>query len=113
MSKFEDCAYLFRLVAVFVVVLVAFIAIRAAVIPKSFGQYGPYRGKAITEITSRPVFYAGHETCEDCHREVFELKSKGVHAAVNCEACHGPQAKHADVRIRSNRCDRHCEVQPD
>jgi RNase P subunit RPR2 len=27
---------------------------------------------------------------------VLEVKSKGVHAHVNCETCHGPLAKHAD-----------------
>ena len=96
MGKFEDSSYLFRLAAVFAVGLISFIAIRAAVIPKSFGQYGPYRGKALTEITSRPVSYAGHEVCEGCHPDVSELKAKGVHAHVNCESCHGAQAKHAD-----------------
>ena len=96
MGKFQNSSYLLRLVAVFVVGLIAFLALRAAVIPKSFGQYGPYRGKALSEIKSRPLSYAGHEVCEGCHPDVFELKSKGVHAQVNCESCHGPQANHAE-----------------
>jgi len=34
--------------------------------------------------------------CEGCHPDVAETKAKGVHAHVNCETCHGAQAKHAD-----------------
>jgi hypothetical protein len=96
MSKFKDSSHLIRLASVFVFGIVAFVVLRAAVVPKSFGRYGPYRGEAIREITSRPVAFAGHETCEGCHPDVLEVKSKGVHAHVNCESCHGPQAKHAD-----------------
>ncbi len=96
MGKYKDSAYLFRLAGLFVLGIVAFLVIRAAVLPKSFGQYGPYRGKALTEISSKPVSYAGREACEGCHPDAAELKSKGVHAHVNCESCHGPQAKHAE-----------------
>lgn len=96
MSKFKDSAHLIRVAAVFVFGVLAFVVLRAAVIPKSFGLYGPYRGDAIREITSRPIAFAGHETCEGCHPDVADVKSKGVHAHVNCESCHGPQAKHAD-----------------
>lgn len=96
MSKFEDSAHLIRVAAVFVLGATAFIVLRAAVIPKSFGEYGPYRGAALSEMRARPVAYAGHEVCEGCHPDVQEIKSKGVHSHVNCESCHGPQAKHAD-----------------
>jgi hypothetical protein len=65
-------------------------------VPKSFGRYGHYRGDAITETAARPVHFAGHQACEDCHADVLEKKKSGRHARVNCEACHGPLAKHAD-----------------
>jgi uncharacterized CHY-type Zn-finger protein len=42
------------------------------------------------------VKFAGHQACETCHTDVLDVKSKGKHAHVNCEACHGPLAKHAD-----------------
>ena len=40
--------------------------------------------------------FAGHQACETCHSDVLEKKSAGKHAHVNCEACHGPLARHAD-----------------
>lgn len=96
MPQWKDSAHLFRLAAVFLTGLLIFIAVRAAVIPKSFGEYGPYRGAALNIAMSRPVHYAGHETCEGCHPDVLEIKSKGVHSHVNCESCHGALALHAD-----------------
>jgi uncharacterized CHY-type Zn-finger protein len=96
MANFKDSAHLIRLAAVFLAGAIIFVAVRAAVIPKSFGRYGPYRGAALAEISSRPVKFAGHDACEGCHPDVLEIKSKGVHAHVNCESCHGPLAKHAD-----------------
>lgn len=96
MQAFRDSGHLFRLAAVFVVGLLLFLVIRAALVPKSFGKYGHYRGNAIAEIAARPVDFAGHEACESCHTDVLDKKKHGKHAHVNCEACHGPLARHAD-----------------
>ena len=82
--------------AVFVVGIVLFLVLRGIFVPRSFGQYGFYRGAAIADTASRPVVFAGHLACESCHTDVHDLKSKGVHARVACESCHGPLAKHAD-----------------
>jgi Cytochrome c554 and c-prime len=96
MNVFKDAGHLFRLAAVFMVGILVFLGMRAFLVPKSFGQYGHYRGNAITEIAARPVNFAGHQTCESCHADVLDKKKDGRHARVNCEACHGPLAKHAD-----------------
>jgi hypothetical protein len=96
MNVFKDAGHLFRLAAVFAVGCLVFVGMRAFLVPKSFGQYGHYRGNAIAEIAARPVNYAGHQACEDCHADVLEKKKNGRHVHVNCEACHGPLAKHAD-----------------
>ncbi len=96
MNAFKDAGHLFRLAAVFVCGILAFLGIRAVLVPKSFGQYGHYRGDALAEVAARPVSFAGHPACEDCHTDVLEKKKSGRHAHVNCEACHGAQAKHAD-----------------
>lgn len=92
----KDGEHLLRLAGVFVAAALGFIAIRAFLVPRSFGEYGHYRGDAIAEIAALPIVHAGHQTCETCHTDIFEQKTKGKHAGVNCEACHGPQAKHAD-----------------
>lgn len=92
----KSSAHLFRVAALFAAAALAFFALRAYFVPRSFGEYGHYRGDAIGEIASLPIRYAGHETCESCHTDILEIKSKGKHAGVACEACHGAQAKHAE-----------------
>jgi len=93
---FKDFEHLIRLAAVIAVALVAFVVLRAAVVPRSFGEYGHYRGEAIGEIAARPVAFAGHDTCETCHTDGVDQKKIGKHVVVACEACHGAQARHAD-----------------
>lgn len=95
-NLFKDIEHLIRLAAVMLMALIAFVVLRAAVVPRSFGQYGHYRGAAIAEIASRPIAFAGRGTCEACHTDVVDQKKQGKHVAVPCEACHGAQAKHAD-----------------
>ena len=95
MKAFKDAGHLFRFAGLFVLAFIIFLVVRAYVVPKSFGQYGHYRGNAITDIAAHPVKFAGHETCEACHSDVADTKNKGKHAHVNCEACHGALAKHA------------------
>jgi hypothetical protein len=96
MRAFKEAGHLLRLAAVFAVGGAAFLGVRAYLVPKSFGEYGHYRGDAMAETAARPVNFAGHRACEDCHADVVEKKSTGKHAHVNCEACHGPLAKHVD-----------------
>jgi len=93
---FKDIEHLIRVAVIMVIALVVFVGLRAAVVPKTFGQYGHYRGAAIAEIAARPIAYAGHEVCEGCHTDVVDQKKLGRHVVVPCEACHGAQAKHAD-----------------
>jgi Cytochrome c554 and c-prime len=96
MSRFKDAGHLFRFLFLFVVAFVVFLVVRHFVVPKSFGQYGHYRGAAIAEIAAKPVKFAGHDTCETCHADILDAKKTGKHANVNCEACHGPLANHAN-----------------
>ena len=96
MRAFKEAGHLFRLAAVFAVGGMVFLGARAYLVPKSFGEYGHYRGDAMKDVAARPVNFAGHRACEDCHADIVEKKSAGKHAHVNCEACHGPLAKHVD-----------------
>jgi hypothetical protein len=95
-ALFKDIEHLIRLAVVIAIALVAFVILRAAVVPRSFGEYGHYRGAAIGEIAARPIAFAGHETCEACHSDVVDQKKLGKHVVVACEACHGAQGKHAE-----------------
>jgi hypothetical protein len=96
MINLKDTGHLFRFALLFVIAFVVFLIIRHFVVPKSFGEYGHYRGAAITEIAARPIHFAGHEACEACHIDVLDVKKTGKHAGVHCEACHGPLADHAN-----------------
>jgi uncharacterized CHY-type Zn-finger protein len=95
MSGLKDAGHLFRFAGLFVVAFLVFLVVRGYVVPKTFGQYGHYRGAAIGDIAKRPVKFAGHQTCEACHTDIADTKTKGSHAHVNCEACHGALAQHA------------------
>jgi transcription elongation factor Elf1 len=96
MGYFKDAGHLFRFALLFVVGFVIFLVARHFIVPKTFGEYGHYRGAAMGEIAAHPVHFAGHQACETCHADVFEMKKSGKHAHVNCEACHGPLAGHAN-----------------
>jgi Cytochrome c554 and c-prime len=95
MNVFKDAGHLLRFAGLFVIAFVIFWVIRGYVVPKTFGQYGHYRAAAMTEIAAHPAKFAGHETCETCHSDKAEIKNKGKHEGVNCEACHGALAAHA------------------
>ncbi len=96
MTVLKDAGHLFRFLGLFVLAFLVFLAIRGFVVPKSFGQYGHYRGAAIGEIGALPVKYAGREACETCHSDIADTKGKGKHEHVNCEACHGALVNHAN-----------------
>jgi hypothetical protein len=93
MNVFKNTGHLFRFAGLFVLAFVVFLVVRHYVVPKSFGEYGHYRGAAIGEIAAHPAKFAGHETCETCHADVLDKKKNGKHAHVNCEACHGALIK--------------------
>lgn len=96
MKFLKDAGHLFRFAGLFVLAFLVFLVIRGYVVPKTFGEYGHYRGAALTDIAAHPVRFAGHQACEDCHSDVVATKTQGKHAHVNCEACHGPLANHAN-----------------
>ena len=93
---FRDSGHLVRPALVLLAGLGIFIVVRGAVIPKDFGKFGHYRPGALELVRSRPISYAGQDTCLACHDDQGKVRAAGKHAHVACEACHGPQAKHAD-----------------
>ena len=93
---FRDSAHLIRPALVLLAGLGLFLVVRAAVVPKGFGKYGHYRPAALEVIRSRPISYAGQDTCAMCHTDEAKARSEGRHAYVACEACHGALASHAN-----------------
>ncbi len=95
-NRFKDTEHLWRVALVFAAGIIVFVLVRAILVPRSFGEYGHYRGNAIAEIAAKPVVFAGHQVCETCHSDILAVKKDGKHAGVHCEACHGALAAHAD-----------------
>lgn len=74
--------------------LVVFFIVRALLVPKSFGQFGTFRGDNLAEQAAQPTNYGPLDVCAPCHAAVFETKTKGKHMNVPCQTCHGPVAEH-------------------
>jgi Cytochrome c554 and c-prime len=93
---FQDSGHLIRPALVLLAGVGVFLVIRAAVVPKAFGQYGHYRPAALGLVRQHPLAYAGQEQCVLCHDDQANARKAGKHAHVACEACHGPLAAHAN-----------------
>lgn len=86
----------FRLVLLAVAIVGSYLIARYFLTPSSFGQYGWYRGDALTELASQPVTFAGREACQECHYDEYEMLIEHGHKTLSCEACHGSGQAHAD-----------------
>lgn len=92
-------SHILRFAAVLILVAAAFVAVRAYLVPASFGVYGSYtdgyhRGASDHEQASLPILFRSAEKCRECHQDEFTLWSGAGHAGVTCEACHGPWRAH-------------------
>ncbi len=92
---FRHSGHLIRPTLVLLAGLGVFLIVRGVVVPKDFGKYGHYRPAALDLVRQHPVVFAGQAECATCHEEQVKARSAGKHARVACEACHGPQARHA------------------
>ena len=118
-GRFQHSGHVFRVAAIFAMGIAGFLVLRWMLVPRDFGLYGFYRAGALTDIRAKPPAHAGRAACEECHSGVYDppddfTPAAGVvvktaaltwpvekdvdnkHALLNCEACHGPLAKHAD-----------------
>jgi len=87
--------HVFRLVLLLVVAIVALVLGRSAFIPKTWGEYGAYRGSNVAEQRAKPVIHGGDASCKPCHEEQYDMKAGGAHSHVRCEVCHAPVTQHA------------------
>jgi hypothetical protein len=77
--------------------------------PSSFGQYGWYRGDALTELASQPVTFAGREACQECHDDEYEMLIEHGHKDAFLR---GVPRLGSGPRGRSGYQDLHLQLQP-
>ncbi|MCF6170833.1 MAG: hypothetical protein L3J66_07655 [Bacteroidales bacterium] len=85
-----------RLMLAFAVFIGLMLGLKYFLTPDSWREYGPYRGKALTEIADKVPKYVDMETCAMCHDSIAELKNQGLHKLIQCELCHGPGYLHVE-----------------
>jgi hypothetical protein len=91
----EHTKHVFRVVIFLAVVLTAFFLTRGFLVPKSYGEHGPYRYDNVAEqMQARVPAHAGPAACAACHKEQSAKRTEGAHKTVSCEVCHGPLAFH-------------------
>jgi len=101
--KSKSYSHVFRIVLILIVVGVVGVAVRAMVLPKTFGEYGHYSGSAIEDEMNRPIRNGTNASCLVCHPYIREMHMEGVHKTVSCEFCHGPVADHVkDGKVIGN-----------
>jgi hypothetical protein len=84
-----------RIVLLAVGIVAAYLVARYFLTPPSFGEYGWYRGAALTELAARDQVYAGKKACEECHGDEYQKLMKHEHKSLSCEGCHGSGQAHA------------------
>ncbi len=96
-ALFTHSRHLFRMACLFAAGIALFVLARALFVPKGFGDLGHFRKGAIADNQARTPSFAGMDACVQCHSDVQDKMKKlaSKHVTVSCEACHGPQAKHA------------------
>jgi hypothetical protein len=93
---FGSGEHLMRVLLLFAAGLIAFLGLKALLVPKDFGLHGHYRAGALADNRAHRVSYAGRAACADCHTDEPAALAKGKHARVGCESCHGALAVHAE-----------------
>jgi hypothetical protein len=92
---FGSGEHLVRVLLLFAAGLLAFLGLKALLVPPGFGVYGHYRAGALDDNRARPVSFAGRAACGDCHDAEPAALARSRHARVGCEACHGALSAHA------------------
>jgi hypothetical protein len=105
----KNIQHIIRLVVILVVVGVVLIAVRSALVPPTFGQYGSYVGASVEAIRNEPTRYAGNEACKSCHKKEWGKWERKEHRSVSCEVCHGPSAAHSVENIEPRPTPHRCK----
>ncbi|GAB4304818.1 MAG: cytochrome c [Myxococcota bacterium] len=86
--------HLLRAIALIFIALIGGLFLRGFLIPKSFGQYGFYRGDNVEQQRNLPIMHGERASCQPCHEAEFAKVMEAKHKNVQCENCHAPLANH-------------------
>ncbi len=70
------------------------LAVKAQLIPESFGLYGSYRADAIEEEAQKVVRHGTNRSCFECHPYEAKIHLEGDHKTISCEFCHSTYSDH-------------------
>lgn len=91
----EPARHVFRALLLLLIVIVAVILGRTVLVPRSYGDYGPYRFDNVAEQAgARTPLHGGAASCGGCHAERAKKVAAEAHARVSCEICHAPLGAH-------------------
>jgi len=90
----RDTGHLWFLLFLIVAGGAGFLWARTKMIPESFGERGPYRADALSELAAKPMVLQADHVCLECHTEVGEERAESLHKAVRCFHCHGAGSAH-------------------
>ena len=94
-------AHIVRVLGLFAGGFTLFLIVRYFLVPSDFGVFGFYRAGALADARARAPMYAATNVCLDCHPDIAKEREGSKHAAVNCQACHGPLAQHATGDVKA------------
>lgn len=86
----------FRIILLAAGIVGSYLLARYFLTPPSFGEYGWFRGQALTELATRDRAFAGKKACDECHSDVVKKLLQHEHKGLSCEGCHGPGQAHTD-----------------
>jgi Doubled CXXCH motif (Paired_CXXCH_1) len=96
----EHARHVFRVLLVLVVVVAVVSIGRGFLAPKSYGDYGSYRGANVVEQARiREPRHGGAESCTSCHAKQAQARTEGGHKRVSCEVCHAPLVAHVEAGV--------------
>ena len=104
MSVFKDAGHLFRFAGLFVLAFLVFLVVRHYVVPEKFwAVWALPRRRHWRNCARFRSSLPATRLAKTATRTLLDVKKNGKHAHVNCEACHGALANHADDPARCSR----------